>query len=351
MRGTIRSHHTRASVATFGALMVLLCAARAGWPAGATLPTQLDVYITKYVKLTAAEQTQFAAGKPVTKLLDSDPSKEVAVFGAVWVNAPVAAYVAAVKDIERFESGGGFRVTKKISSPPRLEDFAQLTVPDDDATDLQSCKVGSCELKLSQAAIERIRREINWSQPDARNRLEQLVRVAALEYVNSYLTGGNEELAVYRDADRPTFVAKEFASMIDEPSIAEFLPDIKRYLLEFPKATLPNSDSFVYWQEAQFGLKPTIRINHLVVSEAPNATVIASKMLYASHYFWTALELRVLLPAPARGPGFWFISVNRSRSDGLSGFVGRIIRGKVRGEAEKGMAAVLAATKSMLEKK
>jgi hypothetical protein len=59
----------------------------------------------------------------------------------------------------------------------------------------------------------------------------------------------------------------------------------------------------------------------------------------------------VLLPDPSRGPGFWFVSVNRSRSDGLSGFVGRIIRGKVRGEAEKGMAAVLAATKSMLEKK
>ena len=74
-------------------------------------------------------------------------------------------------------------------------------------------------------------------------------------------------------------------------------------------------------------------------------------MLYASHYFWTALELRVLLPDPSRGPGFWFVSVNRSRSDGLSGFVGRVIRGKVRGEAEKGMAAVLVATKSRLEKK
>jgi hypothetical protein len=74
-------------------------------------------------------------------------------------------------------------------------------------------------------------------------------------------------------------------------------------------------------------------------------------MLYASHYFWTALELRVLVPDPARGKGFWFVSVNRSRSDGLSGFTGKIIRGKVRGEAEKGMIAALAATKSKLEGK
>jgi len=39
----------------------------------------------------------------------------------------------------------------------------------------------------------------------------------------------------------------------------------------------------------------------------PGRTVVASKMLYASHYFWTALELRVLLADPARGAGFWFV--------------------------------------------
>ncbi len=76
---------------------------------------------------------------------------------------------------------------------------------------------------------------------------------------------------------------------------------------------------------------------------------VASKMLYASHYFWTAIELRVLVPDPSRGEGFWFASVNRSRSDGLSGFVGTLIRGKVRGEAEKGMAAALSITKAMVE--
>jgi hypothetical protein len=74
-------------------------------------------------------------------------------------------------------------------------------------------------------------------------------------------------------------------------------------------------------------------------------------MLYASHYFWTAVELRVLVPDPARGPGFWFASVNRSRSDGLSGFVGSLLRGKVRGEAEEGMQAALKITKTGMERR
>jgi hypothetical protein len=65
--------------------------------------------------------------------------------------------------------------------------------------------------------------------------------------------------------------------------------------------------------------------------------------------FCTALELRVLLPDPARGPGFWLVTVNRSRSDGLSGFTGRVIRGRVRSAVEDGMRAALTATKKRLE--
>jgi hypothetical protein len=90
-------------------------------------------------------------------------------------------------------------------------------------------------------------------------------------------------------------------------------------------------------------------MNHVVIADMAGAIAVASKQLYASHYFWTALELRVLVPDPARGTGFWFANVNRSRSDGLSGSVGRIIRGKVRDEAQSGMEAVLRVTKTTLE--
>lgn len=335
-----------------GAFVVLTAAARSASPAPSALPEQFDRYLTKYVKLAPDARAQLIAGTPVTKLLPADPAKEVLVFGAVWINAPIATYLAAVRDIERFESGDNFRVTKKISSPPRLADFAELSVPPDDVADLRTCKVNNCQLKLSQSAIDRMRREIDWAQPDAPDRVNRMARQLALDYVNAYLEGGNQELAVYRDADRPTFVAKEFAELVDQlPSLGEFLPQVRRYLLEFPKATLAGSESFVYWQEATFGLKPTIRINHAVIAQDPEGATIASKMLYASHYFWTALELRVLLRDPARGDGFWFITESRSRSDGLSGFVGRLIRGKVRGEAESGTAAVLQITKSKLEKR
>ena len=226
-----------------------------------------------------------------------------------------------------------------------------MRLPPDDAKDLRKCKVGLCAIKLSEGSLLRIRREIDWSKPDADARVEELTRQIALEYVNGYLDGGNARLAAYRDSSRPTFVAHEFEAMVQQmPSLTEFLPDVKAYLLEFPSATLPDAESFLYWQEAKFGLKPTIRINHLTLAEQPAGSVVVSKMLYASHYFWTALELRVLVPDPARGDGFWFVNINQSRSDGLSGFVGSLIRGRVRGEAEKSMQAALAITKARMER-
>jgi hypothetical protein len=318
--------------------------------ASTRFPSRLDGYFKNSVKLTAEEQKQLAAGQPVTKLLPGDATKEVAVFGAIWINAPIRRYVDAVKDIEKFERGDKFNVTKRISSPPRLDDFAELHLPEDDLADLRACRVESCEVKLGEDALNRFRSQVNWKAADANASANRLMRQLALEYVTRYLAGGNDGLAVYRDNSRPTFVAQEFRSMVDSmPELTTYMPDIRKYLLEYPKAGLPNATSLLYWQETAFGLKPTIRISHLTVREGPDDAVVASKMLYASHYFWTALELRALVSDPSRGPGFWFVTVNRSRSDGLSGFTGTVLRGRVENEVREGALAGLGTTKKMLE--
>jgi hypothetical protein len=92
-----------------------------------------------------------------------------------------------------------------------------------------------------------------------------------------------------------------------------------------------------------------MRISHLVIRERAEETVVASKMLYVSHCFWTAFELRVLVSDPSRGTGFWFVTINSSRSDGLSGFFGRLLRSHIRQEVQRGVLAYLTETKKKLE--
>lgn len=348
-----RARRLRATcaAAVLSVLLTTLSAETSQRAPAVRLPSKLDSYLTRIVRPSSGDRAILLGGEPITKLLDADESKEVAVFGAVWIAAPIRRYVEAVKDIENFERGGAFRVTKRISTPPRLEDFAELRLPDEDLSDLRTCRVGDCELKLGERPLLSLRAEVDWNSAEAPRVANTIMRRFAHQYVLGYLEGGNDRLAVYRDSSRPTFVGQEFAAMVGEmPSLTGYWPNMRRYLLRYPNTSLPDSTSFLYWQEAQFGLKPTIRINHLVIREGKEDTIVASKMLYASHYFWTALELRVLVPDPSRGTGFWFVMVNRSRSDGLSGFTGFFIRGRVQNEAQSGVLAALRLTKTMLEK-
>jgi hypothetical protein len=346
-----RRRTTGAAIWCMGLLAVLVASAGVALAGQRAFPGRLDAYFTKGLGLTAAERQALLDGQPVVKMLPGDKTKEVGVAGAIWIGVPVAAYVAAVQDIERLERGGGIRVTKKVGTPARVEDFAALKLPPDDVKDLRSCKIGDCDVKLGEASLVRIRSQVDWNASDATARVESLMRQLAVDYVNAYREGGNQRLAVYRDNEHPTFVAREFEELISGmPELVDYLPDVRRALLDYPKQTVEPTASFIYWQEADFGLKPVIRINHVTVHESSTGgAAVTSKQLYASHYFWTALELRVLVPDPSRGTGFWFVNINRSRSDGLSGFLGAIVRGKVREGARSGLESVLVSTKKLLE--
>ena len=316
---------------------------------GPRFPPRIDAYFRNSVKLTVAQQRQLAAGQPVTKLLEADETKEAAVFGAIWITAPIRRYLDALKDIENFERGGGFKLTKRISMPPRLEDFAELRLPQEDLADLRACRVGSCDVKLGEDALNRFRTQIDWNAPDGYASANRLMRQIAFEYVRRYLEGGNDSLAVQRDSRRPTRVAEEFRSMVDAmPELTTYMPEIRRYLLEYPKGTLPGATEHFYWQETEFGLKPTIRISHMTIREQPDA-IVASKMLYATHYFLTGVELRMLVPDASRGPGFWFVSVNRSRLDGLTGLTGVFVRWRLKSRVQQATLTVLRNTKQKLE--
>jgi hypothetical protein len=75
------------------------------------LPARLETYLTTVVHTTSSERKLLFDGSPITKFLNTDPSREVSVFGAIWINASPHRYVEAVKDIENFERGETFMIT------------------------------------------------------------------------------------------------------------------------------------------------------------------------------------------------------------------------------------------------
>ena len=185
---------------------------------------------------------------------------------AARINGEIDDFVKKQVDIENFEKGAGVLNTKKLSDPPRLEDFAELTFPEEDLDAIPKCKPGDCEVKIDETSLKRLQEEVDWSQPDAHDRANAPIRERALEGMEKYLQGGDEIFGAYRDKKRPIFLAKEFDALLESsPYLYQYVPELHDYLDEFPNAELPDSQEFLYWAMNDMGLRPIFRINHVVI--------------------------------------------------------------------------------------
>jgi hypothetical protein len=285
-------------------------------------------------RFSAAELQAVNAGKAVVKSLDTPVRQELAHFGVVYVEAPTDRFVDRFGDIERFESGPGIPQIGRFGNPPRLEDLASLTLPAKDVTALARCRPGDCDVKLSTEAMTRFRDQVNWSSPDAALRANEIARQMILELVQAYQANGSAALGHYDDGGKPLPVAEQFRALLDSGNRLPLpVPGLVAYLDEYPRGRPAGAEDFFYWSVVDFGLKPTVRVSHVIVyplDARPSGVshVIAIKQLYASHYFHTTLELRFLVEDDRRADqrGFHLLSITRSRSDGTTGLKGSLLR-------------------------
>ena len=138
-------------------------------------------------------------------------------------------------------------------------------------------------------------------------------------------------------------------------ALPDVLPELRRYLLEYPNAALAGADSFFYWEKVSFGLKPTIRVNHAVIyrgtAQDRGFGVVAIKQLYATHYFHTALDVSVCVDdgATAAPHGFYLLTLKGSEQEGLTGVKGSILRKAVVDKTRSSLESALASIKRSVE--
>ena len=307
--------------------------------------------------LAPAELRQLRAGAAIVKSLTSSARQELLHLGVVRIQKPSAEFITRFRDIERFERGPGIPQIGRFSTPPRLEDLASLTVPQADVTALQACRPGDCDLKLSGEMMTRLRAQVPWTSPTATERANEALRRMLLELVLAYQSRGNAALLRYDDGTQSLPVAEEFNALLAQPTVTPVaVPALLAYLRDFPNNRPAHAEEFFYWAVVEFGLKPTIRLNHVVIvplvgEGSPVAYAIATKQIYASHYFHTTLELRFLVnDVAADTPGFYLLSIIRSRNDGMAGFTGSLLRPIISRRSRSGVRRYLEYVKRQMER-
>jgi len=295
----------------------------------------VDDLLTRRMGFAAADLRPLDVGAAAIKSLETPVREELAYVGVVYVDVSAERFVERFRDIERFEHGTGIPQIGRFSRPPRLEDLASLTLPAADITALQACRPGDCDVKLSVAAMDRFRNDVDWSSPDAARQANDVARSMILELVRGYQQEGNVALGRYDDGSESMSAAEPLRALLGaEDPLPAPVPALLTYLGAYPLARPAGAEDFFYWSVVDFGLKQTVRVNHVTIypmdagSPPGVAYAITIKQLYASHYFHATLELRFLVDDdrdPGRS-GTSLISITRSRSDGMTGLKGLFLR-------------------------
>jgi hypothetical protein len=310
-------------------------------------------FLRKSVAFTEAQVAAVDAGQVVAKLLPSADKPEIAAFGAVRVRGDAGAFLRQLQGGLASRRGPSVLEVGRFSRPSKVEDLADLTLDDGDYKAARECRPGDCDIKMARSAMERMHREIDWKAPDARARATDLMKRMLVDYVAAYSQGGTAEMATYVDKDRPLETPAEFRKLLAAtPYLVEYVPAFHRYVEDYPKGALAGADDAFYWAKDKFGPKPTISVYHTTVWPDPaenGRAVIASKQIYASHYFQAGLDVLALVPA---GPGgFYLMDLYRVRIDPPTGMLSGVILGKIRGGIEQGVAEGLKAARTRAEAK
>lgn len=290
-------------------------------------------FLKERIGLTDDQIAAIDRGKAVSTALPTKAPAEIFIFGAVYVNAASGDYLKLARSLDHLRKLPNYLGLRKFSSPPELADLEGFTLEADDIRNLKYCRPGSCRLQLSAEAMQELRERANWSSPDAAVRVNEGVRQMALDTLLRYQKGGDRALPAYADRNHPVHVAEQLQSLLSRSEATPvYLPELNRYLLEYPHTKLKNIETMFYWEKVAFGLKPTLRLNHAIAYEStgPRGTghIFAVKQLYASHYFELALDLTAAIPDSSRtdGKGFYLISLKGSTQQGLTGLTGSLLR-------------------------
>jgi hypothetical protein len=305
-----------------------------------------------FASLTDDQWRAVKRGEVQARVLDTHEKREVAVVGVARLRATTACFVTKFQDIETFKKNPAVLRIRKFTPPLGPQDLEGFSFQNRDLTDLPNCRIGNCNVKLPARAIERLSRDVDWSRSDHDARAQAVVREELLSYIEAYLHQGNSGLIEYHDKKNPVRLAHEFRGVLDaRPGLGEFVPEFREYLAQYPDEALPGVRGFFYWSTESFGLKPVASITHVAVYVQPGRAAIASKQIYASHYFDASLGLTAALddPGDASNPGMYLVYMNRSRIDLLSGFLGGLRRVILRGRLRDGMRRNLAEVVRKLE--
>ncbi len=305
---------------------------------GQTSVAQLQTLLREKAAFDDADFATLQQNQPAVKLVPGSDKREVAVAGLVEINTSAEDFLKSYREGMTKKNNSAILEIGSIGRAPALADVQNLTLEARDIEDLKECVAGECKVKLSAQMIEQFRKEIDWNASDYQLQVTNLFRLMLVDYVRDYRTRGDAALIEYNDKRDGVSLATEQRALA---TASGYVSDV----LNTERSRLQVVEDMIVWSKIKFGLKPVIAFNHITMyrrdREVGPQVLIASKQIYANHYFNGSQALTAFVKIPDATQGAFLVYENRSRADGLGGPFGKIKRSVVEKKAVEGLRAIL----------
>jgi hypothetical protein len=318
-------------------------------------PRQLTQFLREGIKLDAPQLSAVESGEPVVKVLETQHPRDVAVFGIVATSQTREAIAARLRDFRRSLATPTRVRFGILSTPATAADVQTLVISKDDVDDAKKCKPGDCNFKLPKTEMARFKAEVNWNAKNIENQLTAYARRQLVIYAEDYRAHGDSVLVVYDDKGGVS-ASDAFNSLLaSSPYVYQHAPALANYLRHYPHAKLDGATEVIFWAEDQAPhLRSTITINHAVLynpPELPGMTIVATKQIYAKHYFEAGFDLMSVVERTTPSAGSYILVMRRYRFDNLPSGGLLNIKGRVLNSLRDKMVADLKRERASAEAK
>lgn len=215
---------------------------------------------------------------------------------------------------------------QRFSSPPVLDDLADLVLDRGDLDDLRNCQPGDCGLQLAADEIGTVREAIAAGGRSWRDAATDAFRRIMLARARAYLAGGIASVPLPADSRDAIAPSREFEALLETFAGDPLLTSpVQAYLRNYPRHG-GDVESYLYWSKEKLGdVKPIVAITHLSIHDAGAARhVVTSAQVFATHYLDASVGYTAVLTA-ASGEGY-LVYRRRVRADVLDSTFGGLIR-------------------------
>jgi hypothetical protein len=338
---------------TLLAILVVAAALMLATPARQNARQDVSTYLTR-AGLASSDVSRLDTGAVVTHVTNGQSPNELFVVAAVKIRAPRQRVTDYYGQMIAYVDGSVTLAFGRFGSPPSIADVKDLAFDRSDVDDMKSCRPGRCDVRLGGAGLDKLRSAIDWSATDYVERVNAFARKAAVDYVAAYQSRGDAALFTYNDRAEAVSLKEQWLGILgNSPLFHQYTPELKTYLEQFPRGSLPGVRNVFYWSKEDYGFKPVINIVHGVIyvpTAQSDRTIVVQKQLYASHYLDGSLAVATLLDTEDSGrPATYLLYATRLRGDMLKGGFGGLKRTAALSQARKAAEQTLGTIKQALE--